>query len=119
MSDDASPALRTLWRGFRLRCPRCGERTLFRAYLKLSGCCARCGADFSNSETADVAPYLTVFLIGLVVTPLALVVTMGLGVTSDTVLALFLLAAFGASLWLLPRIKGALAALLWRAHRTI
>lgn len=108
-----------MWRGFRLRCPRCDARTLFRAYLKLNASCAACGADFSNSETADVAPYLTVFAIGLVVTPLTLVVTMGLGVTSDAVLALFLLAALAASLWLLPRIKGALAALLWRARRAI
>ena len=37
---------------------------MFRAYLKLNTACAACGADFSRSETADVAPYVTVFIIG-------------------------------------------------------
>lgn len=102
-----------------MRCPQCGERGLFRAYLKLNPACPHCGADFSNSETADVAPYVTVFLIGLVVTPLAFVITMVLRVTADFVLGAFLVGALALTLWLLPRIKGMLAALLWRAGRAI
>ena len=43
--------------------------TLFRAYLKLNQICPACGADFSRSETADVAPYVTVMLIALFVAP--------------------------------------------------
>jgi uncharacterized protein (DUF983 family) len=60
-----------------------------------------------------------VFLIGLIVTPLAFVVTMVLNITSDAVLVAFLAGALAATLLLLPRIKGALAALLWRAGRAI
>lgn len=108
-----------MWRGLRLRCPQCGARSLFHAYLKLSQACPRCGADFSNAETADVAPYVTVFIIGLIVTPLALVTTMYFHITSDLVLIAFLAGALTLTLWLLPRIKGMLAALLWRAGRTI
>lgn len=119
MSAQKSSLFPTLWRGLRLRCPHCGERGLFRAYLKLNQACPHCGADFSNAETADVAPYVTVFLIGLIVTPLALVTTMYFHITSDLVLIAFLAGALALTLWLLPRIKGALAALLWRAGRTI
>lgn len=108
-----------MWRGLRMRCPQCGNRGLFRAYLKLNQACPHCGADFSNSETADVAPYVTVFLIGLIVTPLAFVVTMVFQITSDLVLIAFLAGALALTLWLLPRIKGMLAALLWRAGRAI
>lgn len=108
-----------MWRGLRLRCPQCGARGLFRAYLKLNKACPDCGADFSNSETADVAPYITVFIIGLIVTPLALVTTMYFHITSDLVLVAFLAGALTLTLWLLPRIKGMLAALLWRAGRLI
>lgn len=104
-------------RGARLRCPSCGAATLFGSYLKLSPACRVCGADFSRSETADVAPYLTVFILGLVATPLMLVLTVDFGLRSSWFLAVFLLAALAAALLLLPRVKGVLAALLWRAQR--
>ncbi|NUR11435.1 MAG: DUF983 domain-containing protein, partial [Bradyrhizobium sp.] len=34
-------------RGFRGRCPRCGEGKLFRAFLKTADNCAKCGLDFT------------------------------------------------------------------------
>jgi uncharacterized protein (DUF983 family) len=111
--------LQTAWRGMRLCCPSCGARTLFDGYLKLAPVCQVCGADFSRSGTADVAPYITVFIIGLIATPSTLVLTMRFGVTSSWALAAFLAGALAATLVLLPRVKGALAALLWRARREI
>jgi uncharacterized protein (DUF983 family) len=90
---------------------------MFGAYLKLNPVCTACGADFSRSETADVAPYVTVFIVGLILTPALLVVTMGLGWRSDRTLGLVLVGAVGLTLLLLPRVKGVLSALLWRAGR--
>lgn len=104
-------------RGARLRCPACGEPTLFRTYLKLSRECSVCGADFSRSETADVAPYVTVFILGLIVTPLTFALTVGFGLSSGWFLAVLLLGALAAALLLLPRVKGVLVGLLWRAQR--
>lgn len=106
-----------LLRGARLRCPNCGAPTLFRGYLKLSPACAACGANFSGAETADVAPYVTVFILGLVLTPLTFVLTMGFGLDSAWALAALLAGALAATLLLLPRVKGVLAALLWRSGR--
>jgi uncharacterized protein (DUF983 family) len=100
-----------------MRCPNCGARTLFSAYLKLSPACAACGADFSHTETADVAPYVTVFILGLILTPLTLILTLVLGIEAFWILALLLAGALAATLLLLPRVKGVLAALLWRAQR--
>lgn len=104
-------------RGFSLRCPACGARTLFRSYLKLNVACAACGADFSRSETADVAPYVTVFAMGLVATPLTAVLSMQVGEHAEMVLAALLGGALALTLLLLPRVKGMLAALLWRSRR--
>lgn len=108
---------RTIGRGARLRCPACGERTLFRAYLKLNPSCPACGADFSRSETADVAPYVTVMLMGLVVMPVTLVLVLNTGLNPELMLIPSLVFAVLAALVLLPRVKGVLAALLWRARR--
>lgn len=106
-------------RGAGLRCPQCGARTLFSGYLKLNRGCSACGADFSRSETADVAPYVTVFILGLVLTPMTFVLTMGFGIVSPLALAVLLAGSLAATLLLLPRVKGVLAALLWRARREI
>jgi len=108
---------RTMWRGARLRCPQCGARTLFRAYLKLNPQCPRCGADFSRSETADVAPYLTTLIIGLTCMPAIVALALNGGPYTEYMLAPALIAAAGLALVLLPRVKGVLAALLWRARR--
>jgi uncharacterized protein (DUF983 family) len=112
-----APVLKTIGRGLSLRCPACGGRGLFRAYLKLNRACPACGADFSRSETADVAPYLTVFFVGLITVPAVFVATMGYGITSLWAMGGFLALAVILALLLLPRIKGMLAALLWRAGR--
>jgi uncharacterized protein (DUF983 family) len=105
------------WRGVRLRCPSCSGRTLFRAYLKLNAACPACGADFSRSETADVAPYVTTFIIGIVFMPP--LVVLGLRASKDTpwFMPAVLAGIVAFALVLLPRVKGALAALLWRAGR--
>lgn len=112
-----APVFRTLQRGLRLRCPACGERGLFRAYLKLNQSCPMCGADFSRSETADVAPYVTVMLIGMLVMPATLLLVLHAGASADMLLMPSLVLALLLTLVLLPRVKGALAALLWRARR--
>lgn len=111
--------LLTVWRGARLRCPACGARTLFRAYLKLTPVCPKCGADFSRAETADVAPYLTTFLIGLICMPA--IVALALNAEPGTAWLLAPVLAFVVllALTLLPRVKGVLASLLWRARREI
>lgn len=101
----------------RLRCPRCGGRTLFSAYLKLNRACPACGADFSRAETADVAPYVTVMLITLLVAPTtALLALHGASASAGVLIGSLVLVA-ALTLALLPRVKGALAALLWRAQR--
>ncbi|MFT3727077.1 MAG: DUF983 domain-containing protein [Terricaulis sp.] len=117
MSETRAPLGLTMWRGLRLRCPQCGQRTLFRAYLKLNQSCTGCGADFSRSETADVAPYVTVMLITLLVAPTTAVLALHGESGGLAVLVASLAFTATLTLLLLPRVKGALAALLWRAQR--
>jgi uncharacterized protein (DUF983 family) len=117
LSAAPAPLGLTMWRGARLRCPQCGKRTLFRTYLKLNQACPACGADFSRSETADVAPYVTVMLITLLVAPTTAVLALHGASGSLAMLFASLLIAAVLTLVLLPRVKGVLAALLWRAQR--
>ena len=47
-----------MWRGFRGRCPACGEGRLFRAFLKVNESCSECGEDHvwtkENSRPVEV-----------------------------------------------------------------
>jgi uncharacterized protein (DUF983 family) len=43
-------ALRLLGRGWRLCCPRCGARTLFRTWLSMHRECAVCGLCFEREQ---------------------------------------------------------------------
>jgi uncharacterized protein (DUF983 family) len=61
-----------MWKGFRGRCPCCGEGRLFRAYLKPVNACERCGEDMTGERSHDLPPYITIFVVGHVIVPLIL-----------------------------------------------
>ena len=67
---------RDLWsamkRGFRGRCPRCGEGKLFRAFLKVADNCSVCGLDFTPHRADDLPAYLVIVIVGHIVVPMAL-----------------------------------------------
>lgn len=108
--------VRALQRGARGRCPACGKGRLLRAYLRPVAECAECAEDLTRYQTADFAPYLVTFIIGLVFTPLALALTAaGAG---DSMLPILLLGVLISALLLLPRMKGAALGLLWAVNET-
>ncbi|MCC6789953.1 MAG: DUF983 domain-containing protein [Hyphomonadaceae bacterium] len=105
-----------LQRGLRGRCAACGKGRLLRSYLTPNAECSECGEDLSRYQAADFAPYIVTFLVGLVFTPLALVLTAN--GASDFTLPIVLLAAVVSAVLLLPPIKGAALALLWAVNET-
>lgn len=107
---------RALQRGARGRCPACGKGRLLRNYLTPNAQCAICGEDLSRYQAADSAPYIVTFLVGLIFTPAALVLS-GPGV-NDFTLPVLLLAAVTFALLLLPPTKGAVLGLLWAVNET-
>lgn len=56
-----------MWRGFKLRCPHCGEGRLFAGFLRSVDRCDRCGEAFHHHRADDLPPYLTIFIVGHVV----------------------------------------------------
>jgi uncharacterized protein (DUF983 family) len=44
------PPLKMMWRGLRLRCPRCGGGKLFRNWFKLKERCPTCGYKFDREK---------------------------------------------------------------------
>jgi uncharacterized protein (DUF983 family) len=60
-----------IWRGFRRKCPNCGEGKLFRGYLRVEPACATCGHDNGRYPADDAPPYFTILVVGhLVIAPM-------------------------------------------------
>ena len=102
-----------LGRGFRGRCPKCGEGKLFRAFLKVADKCTACGEDFSHQRADDFPAYLVILIVGHVLVPIALFVETEYAPSYTVQLAVWLPLALASCLALLQPVKGAVVGLQW------
>ena len=102
-----------LKRGFRSRCPRCGEGKLFRAFLKVDNNCSVCGLDFTPHRADDLPAYLVIVIVGHIVVPTVLWIETNYTTPVWLTFAAYLPFTFFASLALLQPVKGAVVGLQW------
>jgi uncharacterized protein (DUF983 family) len=117
-TDAAAPVeKRDLWlamkRGFRGRCPRCGEGKLFRAYLKTANACSACDLDFTPHRADDLPAYLVIVIVGHLVVPLALLIETEFSPPVALQLTIYLPLTLVLSLVLLQPVKGTVVGLQW------
>ena len=115
--ETATGEKRDVWgsikRGFRGRCPRCGEGKLFRAFLKVDDHCSTCGLDFTPHRADDLPAYLVIVIVGHIVVPTALLVETNYAPPVWMQLSAYLPFTFVASLALLQPVKGAVVGMQW------
>ena len=115
--DTVQAEKRDLWtamkRGFRCRCPRCGEGKLFRAFLKVDDNCSVCGLDFTPHRADDLPAYLVIVIVGHIVVPAVLWIETNYSPAVWLQLAIYLPFTFIASLLLLQPVKGAVVGFQW------
>jgi uncharacterized protein (DUF983 family) len=115
--DSASAEKRDVWtamkRGFRGRCPRCGEGKLFRAFLKVDNNCSACGIDFTPHRADDLPAYLVIVIVGHLLVPVILWVETSYSPPVWLQLSIYLPFTFIASLLLLQPVKGAVVGMQW------
>ena len=112
-SEAKRPVARSLWRGFRGRCPNCGEGSLFRAFLKPVEVCAACGEDLSHQRADDAPPYFTMVIVGHLLVPLMLAAMLFTDLPVAVNLAIWLPLTLVATIGLLQPVKGAIVGLQW------
>jgi len=100
-------------RGFRGRCPRCGEGKLFRAFLKVDNNCSVCALDFTPHRADDLPAYLVIVIVGHIVVPTALLIETNYSPPVGLQLAIYLPVTLVASLLLLQPVKGAVVGIQW------
>ena len=108
---------RPLWlamgRGFTKHCPRCGKGKAFGKYLKVTPVCPVCGLELHHQRADDAPPYFTAVIVGHVVVPGLLIMEQRFDPPNWMQYALWLPVALLLTLWLLPRVKGALIGFQW------
>jgi uncharacterized protein (DUF983 family) len=118
--DSMTAEKRNVWtamkRGFRGRCPRCGEGKLFRAFLKVDTSCSACGLDFTPHRADDLPAYLVIVIVGHIVVPSVLWIETNYSPAVPLQLAIYLPFTLIASLLLLQPVKGAVVGVQWALH---
>ena len=108
---------RDIWaalkRGFRGRCPRCGEGKLFRAFLKVDNSCSACGLDFTPHRADDLPAYLVIVIVGHLMVPTVLMIETDFSPPVWLQLCIYLPLTLILSLLLLQPVKGAVVGLQW------
>jgi uncharacterized protein (DUF983 family) len=104
------PALR---KGFRCKCPNCGSGPLLRSYLKVRDTCSVCREDLSQHRADDGPAYLTILIVGHIMAPALHIVFVQFRPDPLLLFTIFATGCVGLSLYLLPRLKGAVVAFQW------
>lgn len=112
MVDDR-PTKQAMLRGLLGKCPACGERSLFKGYLKVADHCPNCNEALHHQRADDGPAYLTILIVSHLGAPLLLAVYMAWRPSAMSMILSFGIGAIVLSLLLLPRIKGAMVGLQW------
>ena len=114
LSDPAErPLGQALRRGWARRCPMCGKGAMMRGYLSVRPLCENCGEAMSHHRADDGPAYLTILITGHVMAPILLIFFVKYRPEPLELFAIFGLGTVLLSLFLLPRLKGAMVALQW------
>lgn len=107
------PLWRTLLRGFRKKCPQCGEASIYERYLKPTSSCSSCGTGFDHIRTDDFAPWLTLIVLGHLFVPLVYHLETTYRPPLMLLFPILIPSVILAVLVLLPNFKGAAIAFMW------
>ncbi|MDA7427971.1 DUF983 domain-containing protein [Primorskyibacter aestuariivivens] len=111
--DDARETWPTVWKGWRRKCPNCGSGPLLSGYLKVRDTCPVCREELHHHRADDGPAYLTILIVGHIMAPLLHVVFVNWRPEPLVLFTIFAVGTIALSLYLLPRLKGAIVGFQW------
>lgn len=106
----------SLVRGWRRKCPSCGSGPLLKGYLSVNSACPVCREELHHHRADDGPAYLTILFVGHLMAPLLHFTFVTWRPEPLTLFTIFAVGCVGLSLYLLPRLKGALVGYQWARH---
>ena len=110
---DKSRIYTSLLRGWRRKCPSCGDGPMMGGYLTVVDTCNICHQELHHHRADDGPAYLTILVVGHIMAPLLLHVFTTWRPEPLTLFIIFFIGCLSLSLYLLPRFKGAFVAYQW------
>jgi len=102
-----------MWGGSFGKCPACANGGLFKRYLKVADKCETCGVVLAGHQADDAPPYFTIFIVGHIVIPIALLVERIYQPPLIVHAVIFSVLSVIITLISLPMVKGAMDGLQW------
>ncbi|KAA9005710.1 DUF983 domain-containing protein [Histidinibacterium aquaticum] len=107
------PASPAMWRGFRRKCPNCGQGPMFETYLKVSDSCPVCAEELRHHRADDGPAYLTILVVGHLMAPVIHVLFTQFRPDPLVMATILTVGCVALSLYLLPRLKGLVVGIQW------
>jgi uncharacterized protein (DUF983 family) len=105
--------VQSMRRGASQKCPACGEGKLYTSYLKVVPECPKCGEELHHHRADDAPPYFTMIIVCHFIVAGVMMVEDYFHPNYWLHILMWFPLTIGMSLWLLPRVKGALVGLQW------
>ncbi len=105
-----------VWKGWRGKCPRCGNGPLMKGYLSVRRDCPVCKQELHHHRADDGPAYLTILLVGHLMAPLLHIVFVQFRPEPLVLFTIFAIGCVALSLYLLPRLKGAMIGFQWARY---
>lgn len=102
-----------LWHGWRKRCPQCGSGPMMQGYLQVRDHCPVCREELNHHRADDGPAYLTILIVGHIMVPLMHIAFVRHRPEPLVLFTIFAVGCVALSLYLLPRLKGAIVAYQW------
>jgi uncharacterized protein (DUF983 family) len=110
---DDRPVWPSIFRGWRRKCPHCGSGPLFKGYLKVRDECAVCHEELHHHRADDGPAYLTILIVAHIIAPIMHFVFVTYRPEPLVMFSILSVGCVALSLYLLPRLKGAIVAIQW------
>ncbi|TKZ21541.1 DUF983 domain-containing protein [Shimia litoralis] len=107
------PLRPALFKGWRRKCPNCGNGPMLKGYLKVRDSCPVCREDLTPQRADDGPAYLTILIVGHLMAPLLHIVFVAWRPEPLILFTIFSVGCVALSLYLLPRLKGVVVAFQW------
>ena len=111
--EEQRDTLQALARGWRRQCPCCGSGPLLKGYLKVRDTCTVCREPLHHHRADDGPAYLTILIVGKLMAPLLLFAFTTWRPDPLVLFTIFAIGCIALSLYLLPRLKGAIVGFQW------
>ncbi|MGX9357210.1 DUF983 domain-containing protein [Roseobacteraceae bacterium S113] len=106
-------AKQAMLRGWRRKCPNCGSGPLMKGYLKTRESCQVCREELHHHRADDGPAYLTILIVGHVMVTAMHIAFVHFRPEPLVLFTTFAIGSVGLSLYLLPRLKGAIIGYQW------